>query len=255
MSIDNNPRTHETSHEWWVTGPTGSVTGPHDTAALEGLARSGALAPGTPVCRTGQTSWQPLSAALDLPAEQWPAPTPPPQPAGGTPGSVLGQPLPTHPPLRPLDVTVAILLTVVTLGIWMLVWLHGTMHAYRRLSARTGTSLDALFWSFTGTLAVTALLSLFPPLLWAALVAGLVATVLGGVLLNEMLNDRDTAAAHAGIPGALHSRATLLGLFIGCNLLALTLIGLILAIPMSLAYLAMLFNDHNRLAGAIAGVT
>lgn len=248
VDTDNNLSASATIDQWWVAGPSGTTQGPYDFAVLEGLVLSGALAPRTQVCRKGELTWQPLSAVRGPYQGDSMVPPPPPAFTSATAGPGLARSVPTGPAVKPLSVAVSVLLTVATLGIWMLVWAFEAMHGYRRLSGRSGTDLNALYWGAVGAVIATFVLSfLFLPL---GFLAAIGATVVLAVLLNEMLIDRDTAAAQLGIPGALHSRATILGLYIASNVLALTLIGLIAAIPMSLVYLAIFFGDHNRIAQA-----
>ena len=132
-----------------------------------------------------------------------------------------------------------VLLSVVTLGIWGIIWFHQVMKQYRAISGRNDKSAantETYFWVYIGCLALYMLTIYF----FVGVLPLIGAAVVGFLLLKDVLTDRGRIAQAVGATG-LTSDGRQLGFWIaGC---VLSICGL----PFAIAQAVMFFNDHNKL--------
>ena len=255
----------------WYFEEDGKQAGPVSGGALEVAIRSGRLAPGRRVWRAGMDGWLawdalPELAALKQPPAPPPVPAPapwsqpgaaPPPPAGPAGQAAWGQPAPgpsggapapwSRPaPIEPVNVLLTVLLSVVTFGVFGLVKFYQCGQAYGRLSPGRPSGFERLFWIYLG-LSIAGLLGnlVFTPL---GVLLGIGSFVAGIFLLNEALAARHAAVVATGARVDLTGAGTHRALWIGGTLLAVVLIGVFAL----LAQAVLFFQDHDRLAGALA---
>ena len=235
----------------------GPEAGPMGADAVRAMVRSGELKAEDLIRKDGTAKWLTIASVPQLAADLPKPPAPPPDELGlhevvaprAVPTSVGSAPLPAArnedgKRLQPVEVPMMVLLSVVTLGIWGIIWFHQVMKQYRAISGRNDKSAantETYFWVYVGCLGLAMLTLYFIvgvlPLIGAA--------VCGFLLLKDVLTDRGRIAQAVGATG-LTSDGLQLGFWIaGC---VLSICGL----PFAIAQAVMFFNDHNKLCAACA---
>lgn len=209
---------------WWVATPAADPAGPFDYEQIGGLVREGTVTPATQLCRESDSVWAP---AVRVMPERfgWYAEAP-----RSTPGYV--------------DINLNMILTFLFGVIWFLIWLYPRMVGYRDRSGRPGSRSVVYFWSYVGVIVLAIVSS--PLQVDAILVlCWLGTTVLGGLLMYEVVTDRDNYAASLGVLPQLQRRDVIVAVVVLANAVCLLIGGIILLLP---AY--MLFQDQNRIVQA-----
>lgn len=147
-----------------------------------------------------------------------------------------------------VDVGMMTFLSTITLGVYFLVWLYKAMRVYRILSGRAGANLERYFWGTVIALGAAILLSLTTGVLGVlALIAGI---VIEALLINEVIKDRDAAAA-VNIRPLLPSAGLLVTLLVVANVASVTVCGLIIGIPVAIWFFYQFFTGHNLLIQSV----
>ena len=158
------------------------------------------------------------------------------------PASFGGQP--TTPRAIPgyVDTTTTMILTFLFGVVWFLIWLYPRMITYRERSGRTESRAVTYFWGYVGVIVLAVVTS---PLNSTAILVlcWIATTVLGSLLMYEVVTDRDVYAASLGVLPQLQQRSLLVGIMVFANVICLLIGGLVL---MLLIYL--LAEDQNRIA-------
>lgn len=148
-----------------------------------------------------------------------------------------------------VDVAMMTLLSTVTLGIWWLVWAFQEIKIYRRISGRTGPNLEQYFWAYVIALGSGFVLSMvFLPL---GILASIASIVIGAMFLHQWTQDRDAIAQRYGTSAPLASGGSLIALWIVAQILTLTFVGIIIALPLLVVLSVMIFNSHNRVVEGV----
>ena len=220
--------------------------GPIAMADLVAMAASGQVASTDLVREVSSPTWRMAGELPDLrPAFMGEAghapprpPSPPPPPGAAAVG--LG-PADPPAPLRKADVGVVILLSVVTIGIYGLVWFYGAMRSYRWVAARPGSSSDTLFWAYVSCCIAALVLSV----IYIGFLIGIAAIVVGALLLSNVLTDRETTCSRiGGVPG-LRTTGFHLGLWLAAEICSATCFGMIAGIPLAIVQAVLFLQDHN----------
>lgn len=220
-------------------------------ADLAALARSGQVRSTDLVREESWTSWQmagalpelreifagaPIPQAAGFPgAAPYAPPYASPNPYAAPPPGYAAAPL---APLRRADIGIVFLLTVITLGIYSLIWFYGTMRSYRSIAQRPNSSAETLFWWYV--VCIVCLVTL--GWLWVGLIGYPASIVVGAILLSNVLQDREVACSRIGGVADLNSNTTHLVLWIVGQLIFAGCIGLILVIIQTVIFI----RDHNR---------
>jgi hypothetical protein len=146
------------------------------------------------------------------------------------------------PKLKKVDVTMLLVLSAVTLGIYGMIWFFGVIKSYRGITRRKEPNLELLFWVYLGCGIMGVLLTWF--------VIGLIpligATVIGAIILSNLLKDRAKIKTELGGVKGLTDTNILLGFWIAGQVL--WLFGFPFAIYQAYAFA----SDHNKLVAAAA---
>ena len=148
-----------------------------------------------------------------------------------------------------VDVAVMTLLSVVTLGIFFLIWVYKAMKEYRQLSGREGQQMDQYYWATIICLGASVVLTALTGVL--GILTAIAAIVVYALFLNELIKDRDTIAARLGVTG-LAGSGLLITLAVVGNALAFTLIGLVVWIGLEIWFCIVFFQSHNKVAEALS---
>lgn len=222
----------------WHYEEGGRPNGPVGERALRELIRSGRLGPDARVWRSGMAGWQRWREIPSLAAEAAPA---------GAPAATVA--VGGRPPLEEVDLSVLVVLSIVTFGIYGLVRFYQAGEGYARLAPERRSTFETLFWVFVAC----ALLSssawfVAAPLGFAGTVGGF---VVGILLLNEVLAARAALVRSSGVSVALMSDTAHRVLWILGSLLSWAVLGLVLLVVQGFKF----FDDHNQLARALRART
>lgn len=215
---------------WWIsTGST--VEGPFTVDDMLSAIRAGRLQAGTQVCQGAQGPWVTASVAF---------------PSAFTPTS----PLPARNLGAPVDVGMSVFLSLITAGIWWMVWIYPRLTWYSLQSGRPMANRLTYFWLVVGLGAAGVVSFLILPLLWFPL---FIATVVFGCLLTvDIVRDQEAIATRNGggpsLPGTV---TTLVALYALAGGLGLTVILLPIAIVVLVFYFLFFFRNHNVVAGLL----
>lgn len=202
---------------WWYA-LDGVQHGPVQEEALLDLRRRGQIGPRSLVWCEGMREWAPFS--LTALHERVPD-------APGIGGDEAFQ-------LQ--DVTMHIILGIITCGLWGLVPLYQTGKAYATHSGLKD-NFDGWFWGYVGAIIV------------AFTTGGILAPVtivVGALLLKETLMHRRTLEARAAVATPLTDAQTHIVLWVMGQILSIFLVGIPVLIYQAVVYL----QDHNRLCEA-----
>ena len=197
---------------------------------------------GRPLAQGQQSQQQPTQQ----PQQQFP-PVPMSAPAAAAAPSPVG----TFMSPGRVDVGLVTFLSVITFGIYWMVWVYGAMKEYRAHSGRVGRNLEQLFWGMVIALGVAVVLGIFTVVLWFVAVVAYI--VIAAFFVYELMLDRDAIAARLGIVG-LPTVGMLLTLSILANVFSATFCGVIIGIPLGIWFYIEFFRGHNRIveAGGLA---
>lgn len=229
---------------WWIFNGS-TVEGPftHDDM-LSGI-ELGRVQAGTQVCQGSQGPW--VSASAAFPTAFAPAPPPPPP-------VMSGYAPPPAPPARglgaPVDVGMSVFLSLITAGIWWLVWVYPRLTWYAQQSGRPMGNRVTYFWLLVGLSAAGVVSFLIFPLLWFPLY--IAAVVFGCLLTVDIVRDQEAIAIRNGggpsLPGTV---TTLVVLYAVAGGLGLTVFLIPLAIVVFVFYFLFFFRNHNVVAGML----
>lgn len=138
-----------------------------------------------------------------------------------------------------------ILLSIVTLGIYGVVQFYKCAVYYREHASRSTSSFGALFWVYISISVVGVLAAIFSSG-YSQIVFVVPETVIGALLLNEVLSLRADFIDSANLDVAVQTRGSHLWRWIAGNILAFGVLGLIFLISQAV----MFFKDHNDIANA-----
>lgn len=217
---------------------------------------------GSPVARATEAadergSETPQSESLRQRPDPPPATSnePQPRPTNTSPAVAQNGPVAGATAKTPGTVNVAgsALLATATLGFSWLVWLPFQLNAYSRLSRLAGTKTVLWYGGYVVSLVVT-LVGFFVAASNANTFvyawAGLVAIFTGTSLMYRLLQQRDAVAHWQGVRDPVPTAGWMT--FIWCLVLAsgYTLIGLVVAVPLGLAFFWLFFRGHNYVVEA-----
>jgi len=234
--------------------------------AVRDMVRSGELKGDDLIRKDGTAKWLMIGNVPQLAAAIPKAPEPPPDelglheavmppnaPFAGAPHAAplagANAPLPAainedRKRMQPVEVPMMVLLSVVTFGVWGVIWFHQVMKQYRAISGRNdraAANTETYFWVYVGCAIVGTLTLYF--LVGFLLLIG--AAVCGFLVLKDVLTDRGRIAQAVGATG-LTNDGLHLGFWVaGCGLS-------ICGFPFAIAQAFMFFNDHNKLCAACA---
>lgn len=187
--------------------------------------------------RSGMAGWQPWRTIPALAS----APTPP---------GVAGTPVATAPrgaaDLAEVDLTLLVILSIVTFGVYGLVTFYRAGERYARLTPQRSSNFETLFWIYVAcyVLELTGWVT-FPPVVALAAIAGF---VVGILLLNEALALRAELARAHGLRVELMSDTAHRALWIIGSLTTWMFgLGLVALVIQGFKF----FDDHNQLAAAL----
>lgn len=232
---------------WWIYNGS-TVEGPFTADDMLSAVQIGRVQVGTQVCQGAQGPW--VSASVAFPSAFAPAPPPPPTPPS-TGGYLVPAPLPPTRNLgAPVDVGMSVFLSLITAGIWWMVWVYPRLAWYSQQSGRPMANRLTYFWLFVGLGAAGVVSFLIFPLLWFPLY---IASVVFGCLLTvDIVRDQEAIAARSGwgpsLPGTV---TTLVVLYALAGGLGLTVILLPIAIVVLVFYFLFFFRNHNVVAGLL----
>lgn len=154
-----------------------------------------------------------------------------------------------------VNVAGSALLATATLGFSWLVWLPFQLNAYSRLSRLAGSKTALWYGSYVVSLVVT-LVGFFVAASNASTFvyawAGLAAIFTGTSLMYQLLKQRDAVAHWQGVRDPVPTAGWMT--FMWCLVLAsgYTLIGLVVAVPLGLAFFWLFFRGHNYVVEAVS---
>lgn len=199
---------------------------------------------GAPVDPTRQQFCPTCAAPLVAPpAQQWQPAQPwqqPAQPWGGTGLLSYGK----------VDVSILVLLSAITGGIFWLIWVYRAMRFYRQQTGQPGNTLDIYFWGTVISLGVALVLGLVTVGIGFGILV--VSVVFLALLVSELVKDQRQIAARYGAAG-ITSVGAMVTLFVFANVLSATIVGLIIGIPLAVWFYYLFFRDHNRVIDAMTG--
>lgn len=144
----------------------------------------------------------------------------------------------------PVEVGSATVLSTITLGIYWLFWIYPAFQDYARKADRSASNSTTLFWTYVGTLAATFIFALFFfPL---ALIAIVAAVVVSGMLVNDIVRNREIAIERAGGDPTEQARGLQVTLYVLANVFAATVCGIVIAIPLTIWFYLIFFRGHNE---------
>lgn len=229
--------------QYWISEDGSDPIGPFDVDVLREHLLVGKFSNRAMVCPVGGSTWSAIGQVIAGVAAPVTAPLPPAPPvtaprqefsAGVDPARLLRSEMGTG---------TVILLSIITLGIFGLVWFYGVLSSYRSLSG-SRSATPTLFWVYVGLSIVSVLLYAAWP---ASLLPDLAALVIGIVLLSAVLADRTILERELGGEIGLHSNATHMTLWIAASVLILTVVGIIVGLPLAIVQAVFFINDHQRL--------
>ena len=224
---------------FWICERGGTPVGPFDRAQIKALMSARQISSAALVCRVGQAAWFGIA---DL--ERW---------SDDHECLLPGSQVPTLAPLggrlvlrHDLGTASVIALSVITLGIYGLVWFYQSAMAYREIAGRS-SSTPELFWWYVGTYVLTVILVFFPLAGLIPIVAGV---VVGAFLLRQVLSDRDAAMRLLGIRPDVHSVGSHMCLWILGEVLSWVLLGLVPTLIQAIWFV----SDHRKVVAAAHSV-
>jgi hypothetical protein len=246
----------------WYYEWQGRQAGPVAHASLIDLVRTGQLRPHARVWRSGMAGWEPLrnvpEVAGALPAAApllGPPPgfsppagpatvTPPPRPQPA-PSTTSPAPAAAAAPLAPLSWGVFVALTLVTFGVYAVVYYYRAARAYEALAGRV-SRFATFFWLYVG-------LGVGGIVLGGAVggsfgaVSGIASLVFGVLSLLEAIAVRGEAIRRQALAAHLTADSTHRALAIAAAATTWLGIGVIIAVVEGVLF----FQDHDAIARAL----
>ncbi len=231
---------------WWIYS-SAAVEGPFTVDEMLEAIRLGRVQTGTQVCQGSQGPW--VDAGVAFPSAFAPAPPQPPTPPVAS-GYPTPAPLPSRSLGAPVDVGMSVFLSLITAGIWWLVWVYPRLTWYSQQSGRPMGARLTYFWLVVGLGAASVVSFLIFPLLWFPLY---IASVVFGCLLTvDLVRDQEAIALRNGwgpaLPGSVTTLVVLSSVAGG---MGLTVILLPIAIGVLVFYFLYFFRNHNVIAGLL----
>lgn len=234
---------------WWTFTVSG-MEGPFTAGEVLEAIRSGHVQAETLVCLGSEGAWVTAESVFPDAFTSAPPPTPPAAPYPPT----APQP-PSTPQAGPnlgarVEVGMSVLLSMITLLIWWILWLHPRLAWYAQQAGRPFGNRVTYFWLFVG-LGIGGLASgLILPLLGFPLV--IAAVVFGCLLTVEVVRDQTAIAERWGwsspMPGSVTTLVMLSSIAGGA---ALTIVLLPVTVVLLVLYFLLFFRNHNLVAGLL----
>ena len=148
-----------------------------------------------------------------------------------------------------MELPLVVILSVVTLGIFYLIWFYGALSSYRELSGRRSATIT-LFWINVATLCAALIVALILPLVSLPLELGSLAV--GTYLMHEVLLDRAAMVKQLGEIEGLQSYTTLMALYVVSGVLCLSIAAILIVpcmigVPLFAVLVFLMVSDHKRI--------
>ena len=225
----------ETERIWWINAP-GGVDGPFTQGEIFEAARTGRVQTDTLICQGQNGQW--LAASISFPAAF---------------GAMTNAP--TMPPRQDLNrqegVGLSVFLTLITFGIWFVVWLYPRLTWYAQQSGRPMGNRVTYYWLLIGFNIGAIVLGLFTLLLWFPLFIG--AVVFGSLLTYDLVKDQQQIVSTRSTSiGLAATPTTLVVLYAVGNGIGVTIVLLPATLVLLIIFYWLFFKNHNA---AVAAVT
>lgn len=236
------------SDEYYVRSRGAPEAGPMAAPIVRRMVRAGELGSEDLIRRDGSARWLKIGSVPQLAAE---LPKPPPDELGlgdataasraGNPANVDADGSARHG-LKRADTTMLLVLSILTFGIYGMLWFLGVSKSYRGISGRSEPNLEALFWVYFGCTLCGWLL------VWTGfgLLLLLGGAVVGAILLSNVLKDRAKVALQAGGVKGLSDRSMLIGFWVVGEIIP------VIGLPFALWQAYLFATDHNKIVKACA---
>lgn len=238
----------DSASAWWIYSAAG-VQGPYPREQLARDVASGVLSGSTLVCEGSGGAWISAQEAFGA------APVPPPPPPGmapPAPPAPPGAPTPGYAVVpkdlgAPVDIGLSVFLSVITFGIWWLVWVYGRLAWYAQQAGRPMGNRVTYFWLFVGLNIGGVVSVLVFPLLWIPIYAAV--AVFGSLLAFDLAKDQEAIISRSGGRVALPANpATLVTLFAVGTGVGVTIVLLPVTVVLLVFYYLYYFRNHNAVA-------
>lgn len=243
----------DSSTAWWVYRTAG-VQGPYPREQLARDFASGVLSGSTLVCEGSSGQWVTAQVAFGA------SPVPPPPPPGAT---VPSPPAPPTAPgfaspgpgyaaapkdlSAPVDIGLSVFLSVITFGIWWLVWVYSRLAWYAQQAGRPMGNRVTYFWLYVGLNIGGFVSVLIFPLLWIPIYAAV--AVFGSLLAYELAKDQQAIVDRSGGMVPLPATpTTLVVLFAVGTGVGVTIVLLPVTVVLLVFYYLFYFRNHNAVA-------
>lgn len=232
-----------TENSWWINAP-GGVQGPFTQGEIFEAVRNGRVVHETLVCQAQDGQW--LAASIHFPAAFGSAPT-----IITTEAFSFTTQSPRPDLVQQERVGLSVFLTLITLGIWFVVWLYPRLTWYSQESGRPMGNRVTYYWLLIGFSISSLVLGLFTFLLLFPLFTA--AIVFGSLLTYLLVKDQEQIVSSRGaVFGLAATPTTLVVLYAIGNAMGLTVILLPATLVLIIIYYWLFFKNHNA---AVAAVT
>ena len=235
---------------WWIAATEG-LRGPLTQGEVFEAVRAGRVREGT-LIRLGEagdwiTAIAAFPAAFASAGPVWspPRPTPSsPATSSGTINDLNGK----------VDVGIAVLLSMITLGIYWDVWIYKRLAWYAERSGRPMGNRVTYFWLFIGFVAGSSFLSLvtFGALLILVIPLAIASVVFSALLISDIGKDQQAIIQNGGIASLAATPTVLVVLWAVSNGIAWTVILIPISIVMLVFFFMYFFKNHNAVIESIA---
>jgi hypothetical protein len=235
---------------YWLSEGGSEAQGPFELADICRRYAAGEIDDQAMVCTVGESAWREVG---QLCGTDRPPPPPFPPRTGSSPESAHRATLDARgdrPLLRfDMELPLVVILSVVTLGIFYLIWFYGALSSYRELSGRRSATIT-LFWINVATLCVAVIGVSILPLVSLPLELGSLAV--GTYLMHEVLLDRAAMVKQLGEIEGLQSYTTLMALYVVSGVLCLSIAMLLIVpcmigVPLFAVLVFLMVSDHKRI--------
>lgn len=238
---------------YWLSEGGSEAQGPFELTEICSRYAAGAIDDQAMVCTVGESAWREIGQVCgnDRPP---PPPSPPPtRPSPASPDSAhraTSGARGDKPLLRfDMELPLIVVLSVVTLGIFYLIWLYGALSSYRELSGRRSATIT-LFWINVATLCVAVMAVSILPLV--SLPIELASLAVGTYLMHEVLLDRAAMVEQLGEIEGLQSYTTLMALYVVSGVMCLSIAAILIVpcmigVPLFVGLVFMMVSDHKRI--------
>jgi hypothetical protein len=143
-----------------------------------------------------------------------------------------------------------VFLTIITLGIWFVVWLYPRLAWYAQQSERPMGNRVTYYWLLIGFTVASIFIGLFTFLLWFPLF--IAAIVFGSLLTYELVKDQEAIVTSRGaLIGLAATPTTLVTLYAVGNGLGVTILLLPATIILLIIFYFLFFKNHNASVAAV----